>query len=229
MYNREDLEANPGILSELKSHLVIYQGGGFDGCFWQWNWGFIREDGTWDSIHASGRRGCPTMEKLVQYIMDAPTFGDIQIIPVSELAEHFVGKYNDGIVLNAMRHLASEHGIHVEAECQECHQTFDVAQMHNYSYHGEGGMAVALDGIVCDDCLEIINRGWDFTYRDEDGDLVDEWREERYIREKLPKLWKVLAPLLQEDLSEDEVVTFRGRKFEWGKLKSCKFTTSSDI
>ena len=37
--------------------LVQYQGGGYDGCFWEWNYFYIDKQGTFHDIQSSGRNG----------------------------------------------------------------------------------------------------------------------------------------------------------------------------
>lgn len=37
--------------------LCQYQGGGYDGCFWEWNYFYIDKQGGFHNIAASGRAG----------------------------------------------------------------------------------------------------------------------------------------------------------------------------
>ena len=41
----------------MKNVLVQYQGGGYDGCFWEWNFFFIDKDEKFHDIFSSGREG----------------------------------------------------------------------------------------------------------------------------------------------------------------------------
>jgi len=40
--------------------LVQYQGGGYSGCYWEWNYFYIDKAGTFHDIHSSGKAGIST-------------------------------------------------------------------------------------------------------------------------------------------------------------------------
>lgn len=42
--------------------LVQYDGGGYNGCFWEWNFFYIDPDGKFENIFSSGRGGIETQE-----------------------------------------------------------------------------------------------------------------------------------------------------------------------
>ena len=52
----------------MKNTLVQYKGGGYDGCFWEWNFCYFDKDGVWHDIFSSGRRGCDSLVKIQQHI-----------------------------------------------------------------------------------------------------------------------------------------------------------------
>jgi hypothetical protein len=58
-------------MRKLRNVLVEYQGGGYDGCFWEWNYAFIDSRGVFHDIFSSGRSGCKTLEALQGYMADA--------------------------------------------------------------------------------------------------------------------------------------------------------------
>jgi len=45
------------------SLLVMYQGGGYDGCFWEWNFFAFDRDGKFFNIFTSGRDGVKTEDE----------------------------------------------------------------------------------------------------------------------------------------------------------------------
>lgn len=48
--------------------LVQYQGGGYDGCFWEWNYFYIDKQGTFHNIQASGYRGIDSLPDALELI-----------------------------------------------------------------------------------------------------------------------------------------------------------------
>jgi len=48
--------------------LVQYQGGGYDGCFWEWNYFYIDKAGTFHDIQSSGRAGIDNMQDAQELI-----------------------------------------------------------------------------------------------------------------------------------------------------------------
>lgn len=49
--------------------LVQYQGGGYDGCFWEWNYFYIDKQGTFHNIQSSGYAGIETLGEA-QILLD---------------------------------------------------------------------------------------------------------------------------------------------------------------
>ena len=54
----------------MKNTLVQYKGGGYEGCFWEWNFAFYDENGKFNSIMHSGRNGCETHEAMQEHIRE---------------------------------------------------------------------------------------------------------------------------------------------------------------
>ena len=52
----------------MKDTLVQYKGGGYSGCFWEWNYGVFDDDGEFHVIFASGSKGCETAEEMREHI-----------------------------------------------------------------------------------------------------------------------------------------------------------------
>jgi len=48
--------------------LVQYQGGGYSGCFWEWNYFYIDNQETFHDIQSSGRNGIDNMQDAEQLI-----------------------------------------------------------------------------------------------------------------------------------------------------------------
>jgi len=48
--------------------LVQYSGGGYDGCFWEWNYFYIDKQGVFHDIHSSGRAGIDNKQDAMELI-----------------------------------------------------------------------------------------------------------------------------------------------------------------
>ena len=56
--------------------LVQYKGGGYDGCFWQWNFAYFDKNSKFHCIVSTGYAGCDTEDKLSKFIEDADAAGE---------------------------------------------------------------------------------------------------------------------------------------------------------
>ena len=90
--------------------LVQYQGGGYSGCFWEWNYFYIDKQGGFHDIQSSGRDGIDNMqdaEQLIEqdksgtYIYDLSNEQDIEMFSKESHPVHVKGvlqwfeQYND--------------------------------------------------------------------------------------------------------------------------------------
>lgn len=55
----------------MKNVLVQYQGGGYSGCFWEWNFFYFDRDGKFHNIFSSGREGVQNETEALE-ILDKP-------------------------------------------------------------------------------------------------------------------------------------------------------------
>lgn len=68
-------------MSDLKSVVVSYQGGGYDGCVWEWNYAFLDKEGGFHSIFSSGVFGCRDEASLWGRLVDPKVERDVYQIP----------------------------------------------------------------------------------------------------------------------------------------------------
>ncbi len=80
--------------------LVQYHGGGYDGCFWEWNYFYIDKQGTFHDIQSSGRAGIDNMQDAQElinkderhtYIYDMSSEQDIETFCKESNAVHVTG------------------------------------------------------------------------------------------------------------------------------------------
>lgn len=109
-------------LTLVTDTLVCYQGGGYDGCFWEWNYAFLDKTGKFHDLMSSGRNGCETEEALIANMGDAK-YGEYELIPMSNIKK-FIDEYATISVQEVIRKLNTEHGFSISLYCCECGQEF---------------------------------------------------------------------------------------------------------
>jgi hypothetical protein len=129
--------------------LYKYKGGGYPGCFFEWNFAAIYGDDFYD-IFSSGRHGCKTREEL-----DALIEGNRQyyMYGIEEL-ETFADESNAGHVLGVAKFLYDELGIEFEVECYECGRKFPAQDLRAADVSCPGGIALQYNSLVCEDCYD---------------------------------------------------------------------------
>lgn len=134
------------------NQLVMYEGGGYDGCFYEWNYAFFDENSKFHCIAATGINGCKTEEQLLKRLEqtrhDIYDFNNPEEIarfgkeaPISHLmgtADWFHTNYPN-IVLTCV--------------CEECKETVPVTKIVSDGMHGCGGIVYEYDQILCIDCF----------------------------------------------------------------------------
>ena len=103
--------------------LVQYHGGGYDGCFWEWNYFYIDKQGNFHDIESSGRAGIDNLqdaEKLIEddanstYIYDVSKDEDITMFAKKSNAVHVIG------VLQWFNNNLNKLNVQFFAVCGEC-------------------------------------------------------------------------------------------------------------
>lgn len=140
----------------MKNVLVQYKGGGYDGCFWEWNYAVFDNKGQFHNIAATGYAGCKTQKQMDLFLKNKVLNKDFYLYKLNkkEIAE-FIKETQDGHVLEVARWFNDNFPQFNElfnCNCEECGRPTAVAKMHNTSYHGAGGIAIAMTGKVCEDC-----------------------------------------------------------------------------
>jgi len=144
--------------------LMCYQGGGYDGCLWEWNFGVWDHAGEWHSIIASGCDGCKTEAEALKYIDDEDTrrTGNeyyLHDLTLAEDVKDFATAYHSGltvIVADAVNKLYPEPVLYWI--CADCGQHFHYAHPGVFpagGWSGDGGISVSPKHVVCDECLEL--------------------------------------------------------------------------
>lgn len=173
-------------MKDRKNVLLQYQGGGYDGCFWEWNFCFWDKDGEWHNIFTSGSMGVKTeqdalaiIHRMVEqkhYIYDLDN--EVQMLD-------FTANGHPQNVKMVADYLSFNCGIFLEVKCNECGSQVDVL-----------GAIYGDSDLLCEDCYgdhtcgycgEYWNDTSDFEMTDEYGlvceycyeDIQKEQQEER--------------------------------------------------
>ena len=135
--------------------LYQYKGGGYDGCFWEWNYAVIDDDGNFIDIYSSGHRGCRSKKELAGY--QPLAFGNGAYTydlndPVS--LNEFVIYSNAGSVVAVAKIIFTKLGIVMPAICYDCGNTGPAHEMYATKFRGAGGVVSVATKKVCPHCIE---------------------------------------------------------------------------
>lgn len=159
-------------LSAFKSPntLIVYQGGGYDGCFWEWNSYCIDANGEFHPLYTTGSGGIGTVEKI-DIVLSKP-YVDAETFPLTqEGIDRFLEGFNAQFVFTTA-HLLLEVGYEFELKCEECEKytSLDYGQLEGYA--SMGGIVIAATKILCEDCYCSKTCGHCGEYFEHEEDLI---------------------------------------------------------
>ena len=137
----------------MKNTVVQYQGGGHDGCFWEWNFAYLDNDGQFHNIHSSGSNGCESMERLKDALGEKETY--LYDISTAEGLKEIQTEVH----IDLQRDLA--HWIYENTEfelfliCGTCENETDYDDIILEGLEGAGGIAVQHSEMICTECHSI--------------------------------------------------------------------------
>jgi hypothetical protein len=141
----------------MKHTLVAYKGGGYDGCFWEWNYAYFDKEGGYHSIFASGRLGCETLEDFKEAYANRPD--DFQFYKLKNKKDRVtLGKREPISRLLYLAKWFGEEGVELElpVKCDECGEVFDLMNEDNLPQgveeRGRGGIMMEYSKIICGGC-----------------------------------------------------------------------------
>lgn len=158
----------PDISPDLREVVIQYKGGGYSGCFWEWNFFLVDHEGvTWD-IHSSGRDGLDTDYKREDFLENPPD-DDVFVYRIHEKAD--VDELNrentaENVVcivdqVNCIYDEILQKGRPLWVECDKCqhHEKGSDQPMLPYhielvDWHGCGGIASQAGGKLCRECYD---------------------------------------------------------------------------
>lgn len=153
----------------MKSKILVYQGGGYEGCIWEWNVCMWDEYGTWYDIVSSGHSGISTEVGAVDFIkeknieklpFEEPTKFSLLNLKSQKEMNFFRDEYTSELVLQVLQFLGEEvpGNYRLELKCGECGNTSPCCDdfIHT-SYKGIGGIAIQQTNLMCMDCYNALS------------------------------------------------------------------------
>ena len=141
--------------------LVQYRGGGYSGCFWEWNYFFIDAEGQFFNIWASGRHGITRAEDAESVMNDPHTY--TYDVSSDQEMKTFALESNPIHVLGCVQWLTRHgYGEHAGVYCTKCGALIldwpdllkdispDNPQFGNWK--GDGGIGFQCEDIFCENC-----------------------------------------------------------------------------
>lgn len=127
----------------MRNLLVMYKGGGYDGCFWEWNFCFWDSEGEWHDLYSSGRDGIETEdEMLIALTEDDSNINYIVNITNEKDIAYWTKEFNASLVLRIAEILNDDYYYEIELPCKECGNLSEPEYMHYVDKYT----------LVCEDC-----------------------------------------------------------------------------
>lgn len=140
----------------MKNLLIEYKGGGFIGCYWQWNYCYYDKKGDFHNIFSSGYKGNKTAEDMFNYMNNTNYEQDIDyfIYDLSKIEDvkDFVTNSNAGNILTVAKWLSINQSIHFKGKCDECGEDVEISNCFPEGFRGAGGIAIEATELICEDC-----------------------------------------------------------------------------
>jgi hypothetical protein len=145
---------------KYKMLLVQYKGGGWDGCFWEWNYFYFDSKGKFHNLASSGWKGIKNEQeardmietpvenkhsnRVERYEYDLATQDGINEFCTECSEEHIIG------IRDLVNEIEGKEILY--AVCTACETKCVDGPLYPTGYHGIGGIAVQHDDFVCEDC-----------------------------------------------------------------------------
>lgn len=161
-------------MDKLPMPFLVFQGGGYDGCIWEWNMLILdRRDGP--LVVASQQPGLSgySGNHMLRLFEDEGVFRatrqalrnkgdwDAEIVSSRQQWSDFCKNYNEGFVRSASRVLYEEtEGDIYHIPCEVCGALCPPFEIYHWSYRGNGGIGLVWEGLLCDDCHAEKHHDW---------------------------------------------------------------------
>lgn len=146
----------------MKNVLIQYKGGGYEGCFWEWNFFAYDINGKFHDILSSGRMGITKAEDAQTYLSDPQYEKDrdyyIYKLGTKKGLKDIATEINPVLVSGLVKWFnESDSSLGFPnwpyAICDTCkHEISDSDDIYLEEWHGCGGIMSTADIIICSNC-----------------------------------------------------------------------------
>lgn len=139
--------------------LVQYDGGGYDGCIWEYNYFYIDEQGTFENIAASGTGGITNLKDAMDLLENNGNSFSTDVLVYCLDSEEDMKRFAEETacphVLGVIRWFNNYNMPDAEpfAICLECGcKIVDADEIELIDIHGCGGIMSTADNMLCYEC-----------------------------------------------------------------------------
>lgn len=144
----------------MKNTLVQYKGGGYDGCFWEWNWFFFDKNGEFHNIFSSGYAGVTSKEQAAELLSYG---GDRHVyrydLTKTEDIDELSRECNPVNLVSILEWFCDNRQpdgspyIDFYVRCSDCgERIWDTSEISLEEWHGCGGIMLTADKVLCQGC-----------------------------------------------------------------------------
>ena len=155
---------------QYKDILVFYQGGGYDGCIWEWNFFSFDKNGEFFNLYTSGCMGIKDEQTAIEMIgspdqWEENTSNKVYVYDLTneEKIDEFQSEHSVPSVVAIVNRLnAGEFGEYSNDLWFKCDCCGEKILLDGVSegWHGCGGIAITADTKLCSECY--FNRSCDY-------------------------------------------------------------------
>ena len=148
------------IPESLNNHIIEYKGGGYDGCWWEWNFFMFDSNGTFWNVLSTGRKGVSDEDEARKLIYDADDAHKsnvrLSFTDLSDPADMWA--FVDGMVATTaigIDKFMRKQGLgKLWGHCYECGELRQVRTLDPANFSGDGhGIAYFGKDLVCQVCV----------------------------------------------------------------------------
>ena len=130
----------------MRNLLVMYKGGGYSGCVWEWSFCFWDDNGEWHDLYSSGAGAIETYiamfmalaedDSNINYVVNLTNEKDIA---------YWTKEFNASLVLNIAKVLNDDYDYAIELPCKDCGHLTEPEDMHYVDKYT----------LVCGECISL--------------------------------------------------------------------------
>lgn len=146
----------------IKNILVQYKGGGYDGCYWEWNYFMFNSRGHFINLKSTGVNGVKTRQEAIDLTKNGNSVYRYKLDSKKNLRE-FVRETNESDVVEIggmVNDRTAKNALKIEVECPDCGDLIKLSKKENDNYpqlihtseRGNGGIGLIFSGYICSDC-----------------------------------------------------------------------------